>query len=65
MFKSNSNAQAWTPVSFDMTPYAGQNVVLYFNVHQDGSSPPDDTWMYLDDVTLTQPSQSPGPARRW
>ena len=35
------------------TPYAGQNVVLWFNVHQDGSNPPDDTWMYLDDVTLT------------
>jgi hypothetical protein len=27
--------------------------VLWFNVHLDGSSPADDTWMYLDDVTLT------------
>ena len=35
-----------------MTPYAGQTVVLWFNVHQDSSNPPDDTWMYLDDVTL-------------
>ena len=35
-----------------MTPYAGQNVVLWFNVHQDGANPPDDTWMYLDDVSL-------------
>jgi hypothetical protein len=56
VFKHNSNSQTWTQVSFDMTPYAGQNVVLWFNVHQDGSSPPDDTWMYLDDVTLSQPS---------
>ena len=56
VFKSNSNSQKWTQVSFDTTPYAGQNVVLWFNVHQDGSSPPDDTWMYLDDVTLTQPT---------
>ena len=56
VFKSNSNAQKWTQVSFDMTPYAGQNVVLWFNVHQDGSNPPDDTWTYLDDVTLSQPS---------
>ncbi len=56
VFKSNSNSQTWTQASFDMTPYAGQNVVLWFNVHQDGSSPPDDTWMYLDDVSLLQPS---------
>jgi Domain of unknown function (DUF4082)/Bacterial Ig-like domain/Fibronectin type III domain/Bacterial Ig domain len=56
VFKSNSNAQKWTQVTFDMTPYAGQNVVLWFNVHEDGASNPDDTWMYLDDVTLSQPS---------
>jgi N,N-dimethylformamidase beta subunit-like, C-terminal/Domain of unknown function (DUF4082)/Bacterial Ig-like domain/Fibronectin type III domain/Bacterial Ig domain len=56
VFKSNSNSQKWTQVTFDMTPYAGQNVVLWFNVHQDQSNPPDDTWMYLDDVTLSGPS---------
>ena len=52
VFKTNSNAQAWTQVSFDMTPYAGQTVVLWFNVHQDGSIPPDDTASYLDDVAV-------------
>jgi hypothetical protein len=56
VFKSNSNSQKWTQVTFDMTPYAGQNVVLWFNVHQDQTTPPDDTWMYLDDVSLAQPS---------
>ena len=56
IFKSNSNSQTWTKVTFDMSPYAGQNVVLWFNVQQDGAANPDDTWMYLDDVTLTQPS---------
>ncbi|HEU5043332.1 MAG TPA: N,N-dimethylformamidase beta subunit family domain-containing protein, partial [Nocardioidaceae bacterium] len=56
IFKSSSNSQTWTKVTFDMTPYADQSVVLWFNVHQDGASPPDDTWMFLDDVTLTQPS---------
>ena len=61
VFKSNSNSQTWTQVSFDMTPYAGQNVVLWFNVHQDGASPPDDTWMYLDDVSLSQPSVPTAP----
>ena len=53
VFKSNSNSQTWTQVNFNLTPYAGQNVVLYFNVHDDGSVPPDDTSMYLDDVTVT------------
>ena len=54
VFLSNSNSQTWTHVTFDMTPYAGQNVVLWFNVHQDGGGDP--TWMYLDDVTLSGPS---------
>ena len=52
VFRSNSNAQAWTKVTFDTSAYAGQTVVLWFNVHQDGSVPPDDTSMYLDDVAL-------------
>ena len=56
VFKSNSNSQTWTKVTFDMSQFAGQNVVLWFNVHQDGSADPDDTSMYLDDVTLTQPT---------
>jgi hypothetical protein len=53
VFKSNSNSQTWTQVTFNLTPYAGQNVVLWFNVHGDGSVPPDDTSMYLDDVSVT------------
>jgi hypothetical protein len=59
VFKSNSNSQTWTQVTFDMTPYAGQNVVLYFNVHQDGGGDP--TWMYLDDVSLFQPGVPSAP----
>jgi hypothetical protein len=61
IFKSNSNSQTWTKVTFDMTQFAGQNVMLWFNVHQDGATNPDDTWMYLDDVTLTQPSVPAAP----
>src|SRR5262249_23738656 len=30
IFKSDSNSQTWTKVTFDMTPYAGQNVMLWF-----------------------------------
>jgi hypothetical protein len=59
VFKSDSNSQKWTQVTFDMTPYAGQNVVLWFNVHQDQTNPPDDTWMYLDDVSVANSQSQP------
>jgi hypothetical protein len=50
VFRVASNSQTWTQVTFDMTPFAGQTVVLYFNVHQDGFGDP--TGMYLDDVSV-------------
>jgi hypothetical protein len=53
VFKSNSNSKTWTKVSYDLTAYAGQTVQLWFNVHQDQSVPPDDSSMYLDDVSVT------------
>lgn len=61
VLKGNSNARTWTQVTFNTSAYAGQTVVLWFNVHEDASSPPDDTWMYLDDVALTG-SQPTAPA---
>jgi hypothetical protein len=61
IFKSNSNSGTWTKVTVDTSQYAGRNVVLWFNVHQDVASPPDDTWMYVDDVTLTQPGAPSAP----
>jgi methionine-rich copper-binding protein CopC len=51
IFKVASNAQTWTHVTYDLTPWAGQTVVLYFNVHQDGFGDP--TGMYLDDVVVS------------
>src|SRR5207253_8694805 len=50
VFKVCSNAHAWTQVTFDLTPYAGTSVVLWFNAHGDGYG--DLTYMYLDDVTV-------------
>ena len=38
VFKIASNAQAWTYVTFDLTPYKGQTIQLYFNAHEDGGS---------------------------
>jgi hypothetical protein len=50
IFKTASNAQQWTYVSFDLTPYQGQTIQLYFNVYENGGSVP--TYMYLDDVAV-------------
>jgi uncharacterized membrane protein len=47
-----SNSGAWTQVTFDLTPYAGQTVVLWFNDHDDGY-PIDPTYFLLDDIALT------------
>ena len=51
VMKVCSNAHAWTQVNFDLTPYGGQSVELWFNVHGDGYG--DLTYMYLDDVTVS------------
>ena len=50
IMKIDSNTQAWTQKTFDLTPYAGQTVSLWFNVHGDGYG--DLTYLYIDDVTL-------------
>ena len=51
IFKSASDAETWRFVTFDLTPYKGRTVQLYFNVHEDGYG--DTTYMYLDDVAIT------------
>ncbi|WP_437773800.1 fibronectin type III domain-containing protein [Arthrobacter sp. KNU40] len=53
LFKLSSDSGTWTQFSADLSAYKGQTITLWFNVHLDGSSPADDTWMYLDDITLT------------
>jgi serine protease len=47
-----SNSGAWTQMAYDMSAYAGQTVVLWFNDHDDGYAS-DPTYFLLDDVTLT------------
>ena len=46
-----SNSGVWTQKTFSMAAYAGQTVVLYFNVHDD-NWPTDPTYMLLDDVSV-------------
>ena len=59
IMKICSNTRAWTQVTFDLTPYKGQTVQLYFNAHGDGYG--DLTYMYLDDVGLTTSTDSTAP----
>jgi len=51
IMKVCSNSRAWTQKTFDLTPYKGQTIRIYFNDHQDGYG--DLTYMYLDDVSVT------------
>jgi len=51
IFKSASDAESWRFVTFDLTPYKGRTIQLYFNVHEDGYGDP--TYMYLDDLAIT------------
>ncbi len=53
VFKLNNNKGIWTHATADLTAFKGQTVTLWFNVHLDGPNPSDDSWMYLDDVTVT------------
>ena len=46
-----SNSGAWTQKTFSMAAYAGQTVVLYFNVHDDGY-PTDPSYMLVDDISI-------------
>ena len=48
---SHNNSQLWNQMSFDLSPWRGQTVQLYFNVYNDGVG--GTAAMFLDDVSLT------------
>ena len=51
IFTTCSNKGIWLhSKSYDLTPFAGTDVVLYFGAHDDGTDP---TYYLLDDVTVT------------
>jgi kumamolisin len=52
VLKQASNARAWIPVNYDLSPYRGQTIQVHFLVHQDGYGDP--TSMLLDDVAVTE-----------
>ena len=50
LWLSPSNGQSWQRRAFDLTPYAGQTIVLHLGVRNDGQG--GWTGMYVDDVSL-------------
>lgn len=53
VFKVCDNTRAWKQVTYDLTPFAGKTIKLWFNDHDDGYSSTDETYFYLDDVAVT------------
>lgn len=51
VMRANSNSQEWTKVTFDLMPYVGQTISIYFNVFNNGWDNKR-TWMYLDDISV-------------
>jgi hypothetical protein len=52
VMKVCSNAQAWTQVAYDLRPFIGQTLRIYFNDHENGNAGKL-TYMYVDDVSVT------------
>ncbi len=51
MQKTCSDSQTWTYHTFNLMPYKGQTIIVYFNVYNDGLDNLK-TAMYLDDVSV-------------
>ena len=58
VWKTLANSTAWQPTTFDLTPYRGQSVVLYFEVYNDDISAGARTWLYVDDVSVQTCSEA-------
>jgi len=57
---TRSDAQAWAPLTFDLTPYRGRTIQVRFGVYNDGNG--QSTSLHLDDVTLDAcPPNPPSP----
>jgi hypothetical protein len=52
LMKVLEHSDSWRQAHFDLTPYRGQSVVLYFEVYNDNISAGPRTWMFLDDVSV-------------
>jgi hypothetical protein len=52
VFNQVDASLTWKHVTFDLTPYAGNTVRLFFRVYGDGYTLPDCTGMNVDDVSV-------------
>jgi hypothetical protein len=50
LMRELSNDGTWTLYSYDLSAFAGQDILLYFNVINNGDG--ERTWMYVDDVQV-------------
>lgn len=51
LMRTLSNDGAWTQYQYDLSMFAGQDIVVYFNVINNGVGN-QRTWMYVDDVDV-------------
>ena len=58
VWKTLANSTDWQHTTFDLTPYRGQSIVLYFEVYNDDISAGARTWMYVDDVSVQTCSEA-------
>ncbi len=59
IFKSLTSTASWQPFTFDLTPYRGQSVVVYFEVYNDNTTGSPRTWMYVDEVSALSCTGTP------
>ncbi len=52
LFSGLGNAQQWEAMSFDLSTYGGQSVMLYIGVKNDGDNAT--SAIYIDDITVSQ-----------
>jgi hypothetical protein len=52
LMKVLENSATWRKATFNLTPFRGRSLVLYFEVYNDNISAGPRTWMFLDDVSL-------------
>jgi hypothetical protein len=64
LLKTLETAPTWRQATFDLAPYRGETLVLYFEVYNDDTTYGAKAWMYLDDVNVqncAQPTPIPSP----
>lgn len=52
LMRTLTNDSNWRSFSFDLQPYRGRNLVLYFEVYNDATTAAGRTWMFVDDVSV-------------